>query len=103
MTEEFALRYTPQRVKERGFQNYRMVFQELQLAPGEHIDLAAYNEIWFLVKAEENISIYSDLGRYDEDNPLLSEQVHEHGDAITIHNTSGQHRNVTFIQILLLA
>lgn len=101
MTEELAIRYAPQRVQERGFQTYRMVFQDLNLEPKQEIQLAAYNEIWFLIEAESGISISSDFGEYDYNNPKLSENIHEHADHIEIKNQSDELKKVKFIQIIL--
>lgn len=101
MTEELAIRYAPQRVQERGFQTYRMVFQDLNLEPKQKIQLAAYNEIWFLIEADSGISISSDFGEYDYTNSKLSENIHEHADRIEIRNQSESPRKVKFIQIIL--
>ena len=95
MTDEFAIRYLPQRVQERGFQKHRLIFQDLNLEPNEQIELAAYNEIWFLIS--------SDLGEYDYSNPTLSENIHEHADAIIIKNNADTRRKVKFIQVILIA
>ena len=102
MTEEFAIRYLPQRVQERGFQTHRMVFQDLNLEAGQQVELAAYNEIWFLIGADEGITISSDLGEYDYSNNNLSENIHEHADAIVVRNTADERRKVKFIQVILL-
>lgn len=102
MTEEFAIRYLPQRVQERGFQKHRIIFQDLNLEPNQHIELAAYNEIWFLIEVENGIAVSSDLGEYDYNNPALSENIHEHADAITITNTADIPRKVKFIQTILI-
>ena len=102
MTEELAIRYMPQRVEERGFRNYRMVFQDLNLEPNQQIELAAYNEIWFLLNVEDGVSISSDLGEYDYTNPSLSENIHEHADSIMISNKSSQQRKVRFLQVILI-
>lgn len=102
MTEEFAIRYLPQRVQERGFQKHRLIFQDLNLEPNQQIELAAYNEIWFLIGIEEGILISSDLGEYDYSNSSLSENIHEHADAIVIKNNASQRRKVKFIQVILI-
>ena len=101
MTEELAIRYIPQRVQERGFQTYRLVFQDLNLEPKQEIRLAAYNELWVLLEAESGISISSDFGEYDYNNPKLSENIHEHADRIEIKNQSTEARKVKFIQVIL--
>ena len=101
MREELAVHYVPQRVQERGFQRYRMVFQDLNLAPRQEMTFAAYNEIWFLLEAESDISIRSDFGEYDYSNSKLSKNMHEHADRIEIQNQSDQTRKVKFIQVIL--
>jgi len=101
MTEELAIRYIPQRVQERGFQTYRMVFQDLNLEPQQEIQLAAFNELWILLEAESGIRISSDFGEYDYNNPKLSENIHEHADRIEILNQSSEARKVKFIQVIL--
>lgn len=102
MTEELAIRYLPQRVQERGFQKHRMVYQDLNLEAGQQIELAAYNEIWFLIGADDGITISSDLGEYDYSKSNLSENIHEHADAIVIRNMANEKRKVKFIQVILL-
>lgn len=101
MTEELAIRYIPQRVQERGFKTYRLVFQDLNLEPKQEVRLAAYNELWILLEADSGISISSDFGEYDYHNPKLSENIHEHADRIEILNQSSETRKVKFIQVIL--
>ena len=101
MREEFAIRYAPRRVRERGFSKYRLVFQDLNLKAREQIELAAYNEIWFVLGAEIGITISSDYGEYDYSNDKLSENIHEHADRIIIKNAADQAQKVKFIQVIL--
>ena len=101
MTEELAIRYAPRRVRERGFSRYRLVFQDLNLKASQQIELAAYNEIWFVLGADNGIAISSDYGEYDYTNDKLSENVHEHADQIIIKNTVHEPQKVRFIQVIL--
>lgn len=102
MSEEFAIRYAARRVKERGFSKYRLVFQDLNLKVGQQIELAAYNEIWFVTGTDNGIVISSDYGEYDYGNENLSENIHEHADRILIKNTSAlEPQKVRFIQVIL--
>ena len=101
MSEEFAIRYVPSRVRERGFSKYRLIFQDLNLKKEQQIELAAYNEIWLLIEADVGISISSDYGEYDYGNENLSENVHEHADRIIIRNDHEEARKVKFIQVIL--
>lgn len=101
MSEDFAIRYAPRRVRERGFSRYRLVFQDLNLKKRQHIELAAYNEIWFLVEADSGICVSSDYGEYNYRNKNLSENIHEHADWIIIKNTVNEPQKVRFIQVIL--
>ena len=102
MSEEFAIRYALRRARERGFSKYRLLFQDLNLRPGQQIELAAYNEIWFLISADSEIVISSDYGEYDYSNSKLSENAHEHADRIIItNNNEAESRQVIFIQVIL--
>lgn len=102
MKEEVAIRYIPQRVSERGFSKHRLVYQDLNFSPGQYLKMAAFNEIWFLLDAEEGILIRSDFGVYNYGDRELNENIHEHGDDIFIKNTSNQIRKVRFIQVILI-
>lgn len=101
MREELAIRYAPRRVRERGFSKYRLVFQDLNVKTGQQIELAAYNEIWFVLEADIGIAISSDYGEYDYSNEKLSENIHEHADRIMIKNSSDMPQKVKFIQVIL--
>jgi hypothetical protein len=54
-----------------------------------------------LLEAESGISISSDFGEYDYNNPKLSENIHEHADRIEIRNQSTEPGKVKFIQVIL--
>ena len=101
MSEEFALQYIPQRVRERGYDRYRLEFQSLQLAPGEEREITAYNELWLLLEADEGIIIRSDYGLYSVRDEQAPENVHEHADQILIRNASHLVQRVQFIQVVL--
>ena len=101
MSEDFAIRYAPRRVRERGFSRYRLVFQDLNLKKRQHIELAAYNEIWFVLGADSGIAISSDYGEYDYRNEKLPGNIHEHADQIIIKNTVHKPQKVRFIQVIL--
>ena len=101
MSEDFAIRYAPRRVREKGFSRYRLLFQDLNLGAGKQVQLAAYNEIWFLLEAEADISINSDYGRYNYNDQNLTENIHEHADQIVITNSGNTAQKVKFLQVIL--
>ncbi len=101
MVEDFIVVLASQRVRERGFSRYRLSHRDLSIAPNEKREVRAYNEIWFLVHAGEGILISSDYGEYDHDNGASGENIHEHGDIITITNGSATVKQAKFIQVQL--
>ena len=100
MSEEFILRYTEQRVKERGYDTFLMRYHDLLIQGEEKKEIQAFNEIYFLISADAGISIQSDYGEYDYDNLSLSENVHEHADQIRITNNTSSIKRVKFIQVI---
>ena len=102
MREELAIRYIPQSVSEKGFSKHRMIFQDLNLKSGKSITLTAYNELWMLLYADDGLVIKSSFGIYNYDDQNLQENIHEHGDEITIENKSNQPAKVSFIQVILI-
>ena len=100
MTEEFILRYANQRVKERGFEKFLMRYHDLALQGEEVKEINAFNEIYFLISADEGISIRSDYGEYDYGHYGLSENVHEHADQIRITNYTSSIKRIRFIQVI---
>jgi hypothetical protein len=100
MTEEFILRYAEQRVKERGYNKYLMRYHDLLIQGKEVKEISAFNEIYFLISADDEISIQSDYGEYDYSNSSLSENVHEHADQIRITNHTSSTKRVKFIQVI---
>ena len=100
MSEEFILRYAEQRVKERGYDTFLMRYHDLLIQAEETKEIQAFNEIYFLISADPEISIQSDYGEYDYGNLSLSENVHEHADQIRITNYASSIKRVKFIQVI---
>jgi hypothetical protein len=100
MSEEFILRYAEQRVKERGYDKFLMRYHDLLIQGEEIKEINAFNEIYFLITADEGISIRSDYGEYDYSNSSLSENVHEHADQIRITNHTSSAKRTRFIQVI---
>ena len=100
MSEEFLLRYAQQRVQERGYDSFLMRYHDLLIQGEETKEINAFNEIYFLISADEGISIRSDYGEYDYGNSGLSENVHEHADQIRITNYTSSIKRIKFIQVI---
>ncbi|MBL6445722.1 hypothetical protein JMN32_05340 [Fulvivirga sp. 29W222] len=103
MTEQFAIHYAPQRVKERGFEKFRLDYRDISVNSKETREIMAYNEIWFVVEAGPGIRVNSDYGLYSPFDPFIEENMHEHGDRIVIENISRRIDKVKFIVIVLEA
>ncbi|WP_108866865.1 hypothetical protein [Aquimarina aquimarini] len=102
MHEEFALQYADRRVKERGFENYRVVYREFIIPSNGTLTLQATNEIWLVIHIDWGVIVQSDYGRYDNwYTQGIMENAHEHGDHIEIINTRKYQRCIRFLQVIL--
>ncbi|UZO81375.1 hypothetical protein NBT05_02615 [Aquimarina sp. ERC-38] len=102
MSEEFALQYAKQRAKERGYDNYRIVYREFVIPANGTLKFEAYNEIWLITHITWGLIIKSDYGRYNHWYARgVIENAHEHGDQIEIVNTRKYQRTVRFLQVIL--
>lgn len=93
--------YAKQRVEERGYTNFRMVYRDFQPRMGEPKNIKVFNELWFILEADQGIRVVSDYGIYDYLDEGLLESVHEHGDTITIFNTKDSVQRIQFLQIIM--
>ncbi|WP_299432090.1 hypothetical protein [uncultured Aquimarina sp.] len=102
MREEFALQYAERRAKERGFDQYRIVYREFMIPPNGMLKFQANNEIWFVTYIAWGLIVKSDYGRYDNwYTQGIVENVHEHADRIEIINTRKYQRTIRFLQVIL--
>lgn len=102
MREEFALQYADRRAKERGFDNYRIVYREFMIPPNGTLKFQANNEIWLVTYIAWGLIVKSDYGRYDNwYTQGIVENAHEHGDQIEIINTRKYQRTIRFLQVIL--
>ncbi len=93
--------YAKNRVAERGYDNFRMVYRDLQLRPRQTKIIKAYNELWFILEVDRRIRVSSDYGIYDDVDKQLSEQIHEHADRIEILNRANSIQRITCLQIIM--
>ena len=103
MTQEFALLHIPSRMQElgHGTNYFTPTPQHYSLQAGEVRSIDAYNAYFFLTSADADISVRSEFGMYDLNNPLLNQQLYEHEGKIIITNTSRNLRHVQFIQVII--
>ena len=93
--------YAKSRVGERGYTNFRMVYRDFQPSTSEPKMIKAFNELWFILEADEGIRVESDYGIYDYLDEDLLENIHEHADVISISNTTKSVQRVQFLQIIM--
>ncbi len=102
MHEEFALQYADRRAKEKGFENYRIVYREFIIPAMGMLKFQAYNEIWLVTYIDWGLMVKSDYGRYDNwYTKEIRENMHEHADRIEITNTRKYQRKIRFLQVIL--
>ncbi len=102
MKEEFALPYADRRAKERGYEDYRIVYREFMIPANGMLKFQGYNELWFVIHIDWGLIVKSDYGRYDNWYAQgIVENTHEHGDRIEIMNTRKYQRKIRFLQVIL--
>jgi hypothetical protein len=102
MTIDLALEYIPKRMTELGYakEDYALKIRHLVFEPGEQGNIDAYNQLYILVEEAEDISVNSELGRFDLSSLNTNEMQYEHQGQIKIKNQSVQVRHIRFIQII---
>ncbi len=102
MREEFALEYAQRRAKERGYDQYRIVYREFIIPPNGALKFQAYNELWLVTYIAWGLVVKSSYGKYTNwYTQGMTENSHEHGDRIEIINTRKYQRTIRFIQVIL--
>ena len=78
--------------------------KHFSLYAGEIRTIDAYNEYFFLIETDKEISISSEFGMYDLNDDTINEQLYEHQGKITITNpsspTAGMYKHIKFIQVI---
>lgn len=102
MTLEYAIYFIPRRMRELGFarRDYYDYFRHLLLQPNETREIAAYNQIFFLVEDSPDVTIRSELGIYDLSAINANEMQYEHQGAITLQNQTNTIKHLRFIQVI---
>lgn len=102
MGEEFALHYADRRAKERGYNDYRIVYREFVIPPKGVLKFQANNELWLITYIAWGLLVKSEYGRYENwYTQGIVENSHEHADRIEIINTQNQQGIIRFIQVIL--
>ncbi len=102
MREEFAVTYADRRAKERGYENYRIVYREFVIPPEGALKFQGYNEIWLVTYISWGLIVKSPYGRYTNwYTQGIVENTHEHADRIEIINTRKYQRKIRFLQVIL--
>jgi hypothetical protein len=102
MTIDLALEYIPKRMLELGYakEEYALKFRHFVLKANEQKNIDAFNQLYILVEETEDVSVSSELGRFDLSSVITNEMQYEHQGQIKIINQSVQVRHVRFIQII---
>ncbi|MDO9186248.1 MAG: hypothetical protein Q7W13_09575 [Bacteroidia bacterium] len=102
MTEAFATWHIPLKMEELGHgTNYLAPkFRHFSLYAGETREVDAYDEYYFLITADLEISVKSEFGIYDLSDGTINEQKHEHQGKIIIINKTDSVKQIVFIQII---
>jgi hypothetical protein len=103
MTENYILSYIPDRIRTLGYKHYHLRYRDLMLSPLEQIEVASYNQLWYIVDDPPGMVISSDYGIYDSTGVYLKDHAHEHRGLIHIENPNTDSRRIKFIQVIIIS
>lgn len=103
MNTELALACIRSMMRDEGLSetDYSLRSVHLVLPPDGHLDIEAYNELYYLEHEPEDVNIRSDFGLYDLGFDKVNELQYEHRGFISIHNYSAMIRHIRFIRVFL--
>src|SRR3954469_15676175 len=102
MTEDFILRYVPQRVTQLGFCKYHLRYRDLVIEPNSTRPISATNELWFIIGDPPGLVVESDYGLFDSTDDPIAECTHQHRGEIVITNPGTMQRRIKLIQIIIV-
>lgn len=76
-----------------------MLFKELNLLPNEERVIPVSNQVYFLIDADDGVSVSSKQGNYQKGSYTLKEQQREHRTEMTITNLNSEPAIVSFYQL----
>ncbi len=99
---DFAEKYVSSRANELAYKNgYALRLRHLVIKPQETREIKAYNQLYFMVHAEDDLMVIADFGYFNPQDTKTNEQLYEFKGKIQITNShSTDVRNVKFIQIV---
>lgn len=103
MSEVYILHYSAFRVKELGYTRHYIRYRDLVIDGMSTLNIAAYNELYFIVDDPPGLVIESDYGMYDSTDEALPDNVHEHRGHIVIGNPGTGRRKIKFIQVIMIS
>ena len=100
MVKELISEYIRSRMEKLNYgTDYYIDFRHLVLQPGQHKEVEAYNELYVLVEAVNDVKIKSDFGMFDLSFDRIDELQYVHQGLISIHNYSATLNHVQFVQV----
>jgi hypothetical protein len=102
MTEQFIYEHIKQRTKDLGYSNYRVSQRDLTINADAVLKIKAFNQFYYILQADPGLSISSENGEYDKQNPMIEENVYDHTGVIEITNNSDTDKSIQFIYLILI-
>ena len=102
MTLEYVVFHIPRRMQDLGYgeKEYYTKFKHFLLKPGEQVEIAAFNQLFFMVDDPPDIRVSSELGVFDLAADNINELTYEHQGQINITSQAAEIRHVRFIQVI---
>lgn len=106
MTEQFILDFIPHRMKQLGYSKWHIRYREFVISGGNTpVVIPAYNDLYFLIEAGDDVTIESDYGIYNHNMAVMGtvpELTHQHRGEILMYNQASSAQRVKMIQVILV-
>ena len=102
MTEEFILKYIPERICQLGYEKFYIRYRDITIPPFSSQSYSAFNELWLIVDDPPGLLVESEYGIFDSTGTYISDNSHEHKGEIIITNPDAESKRIKFIQVIII-
>lgn len=101
MTEQYIVDVIKQKAIQLGVEKYSFRSREINIPNQAEKIYEEFNSIFFLVTIPTGVTVYSDYGVYNKENPLIEESKIEHRGVIKIKNHTDADLSISIVQMIL--
>lgn len=100
--KNYLIMLAEKKAAQLGITEFEISQKEITLDAGEIKTIPAHNEYFFLADAPFGLSISSDFGEYNKENPAIKNHTMVHSGEMVLTNHTNSDMNVSFIHLVLI-